>query len=222
MKASAILPSAPNPPPQGFYVYAHRRATDGEVFYVGKGKGLRAWRPQKRSAHWYAVALKYGVVVEIAAAQMTEADAFMAECAMIADCRMRGIQLTNKTDGGEGPSGFSPTPEMRAARSAAMIGRKTGPHSEEHRRNISRANAGKPVPDDRKARIAVATAAAMKDPAIVEKMRLAKLGKTREPHSDATKAKMRAAALGKPKSAAARANMSIAQRIRFGRQQPQP
>lgn len=35
-----------------FYVYLHRRATDGRVFCVGKGHGKRAWRTEGRNPKW--------------------------------------------------------------------------------------------------------------------------------------------------------------------------
>ena len=48
-----------------FYVYIHRRADDGRVFYVGKGTKRRAWQKHKRSKFWQNVATKHGFTVEI-------------------------------------------------------------------------------------------------------------------------------------------------------------
>lgn len=198
-----------------FYVYLHRRATDGAIFYVGKGRGQRAWNHWRRNPHWKAVANKHGLIVEIVERFMEEAGAFDCERRMIAECRARGIVLTNKTDGGEGPAGMRHTAETKAKNAAARLGRKRGPQSEAHRLKISASQMGKIIPADTRALIASAVAVAMKRPEIIAKMRAAKLGKKRAPHTLATRAKMRAAALGKPKSAAARLSMSVAQRKRF-------
>ena len=198
-----------------FYVYVHRRANDGSIFYVGKGSGQRAWSKNKRSGHWRAVCRKHGLTIDIVRRFYSEKESFDFERALIAECRERALALTNKTDGGEGTAGMVHTAETKAKWAAAKLGKKRGPYSEQHKHNISAALRGKPCPDERRARIAKATAAAMKNPAIIEKMRLAKLGRTRRPHTLATREKMRAAALGKPKSAQARANMSIAQQRRF-------
>ena len=35
-----------------FYVYIHKRQSDGIVFYVGKGRGKRAYYFHERNDHW--------------------------------------------------------------------------------------------------------------------------------------------------------------------------
>ena len=176
-----------------FYVYTHKRESDGVIFYVGKGRAQRAWSRNKRNAHWWAVANKHGVSVDVVERFETEAEAFTRERTLIAECRSAGIVLTNKTDGGEGPAGMRHSEATRAKWRAARLGKKRGPYSAEHRGRIAEGLRGKPVPDERRRRIADATRAAMKSPEIVAKMRAAKLGKKRAPHSEETKAKMRAA-----------------------------
>ena len=47
-----------------FYNYIHKTADTGQVFYVGKGKGQRAWS-RARNKKWHNVATKHGHVVEI-------------------------------------------------------------------------------------------------------------------------------------------------------------
>ncbi len=34
---------------RGYYVYLHKATETGEVFYVGKGSGRRAWETKKRN-----------------------------------------------------------------------------------------------------------------------------------------------------------------------------
>ena len=48
-----------------FYVYVHKKKTNGEVFYVGKGSGKRAWSAFGRNSLWKRTADKYGWLVEI-------------------------------------------------------------------------------------------------------------------------------------------------------------
>ena len=57
--------------PSGYYLYVHRKATDGSIFYVGKGKGDR-WRSTNRTnKHWQNTATKYGAIVDIFNARPT-------------------------------------------------------------------------------------------------------------------------------------------------------
>ena len=102
--------------PQGFYVYLHRRATDGSVFYVGKGKGDRAWRKSHRGQYWRRVATKYGVAVEIVNHGLSEVDAFDIERRLIS---LHADTICNMTTGGEGRSGRPQTETQKRAASKA-------------------------------------------------------------------------------------------------------
>ena len=55
-----------------YYVYAHRKATTGEIFYIGKGTGRRAWGTIDRNPFWQAVARKHGFTIEIIEDQLQE------------------------------------------------------------------------------------------------------------------------------------------------------
>ena len=84
-----------------FYVYVHLRADSGLPFYVGKGKGKRAYNYRARSEHWKRVARKHGVIVEIIRSGLTEDQADTLEIDEIA--WFRGYyEIVNVTDGGEG------------------------------------------------------------------------------------------------------------------------
>lgn len=87
-----------------FYVYVHRRATDGTIFYVGKGKGCRATSTKNRNLHWRRTVNKHGFSVHYVADCLSETCAFSLERALI---KFYGKDsLCNLTDGGEGISGF--------------------------------------------------------------------------------------------------------------------
>ena len=134
---------APTKLPVGFYVYVHRRKTDGRVFYVGKGQGPRAWITTRRNAYWNAVAKKHGYVVEIVQANMLEWWALELEMQLIL---MYGPkEICNLTDGGDGLSGFRMSLETRQLMSNRRRGR---PKSPDHIRKIAEANRGKKRTED--------------------------------------------------------------------------
>jgi hypothetical protein len=90
-----------------YYVYVHRKATDGSVFYVGKGKGRRAWRKgtKGRNAYWHRTVNKHGFTVEILKRFYNEECAYTYERIVI---NLIGIdKLVNNELGGFGcPSGI--------------------------------------------------------------------------------------------------------------------
>jgi hypothetical protein len=139
------------------YVYVHRRADDGSVFYVGKGSVKPKYKSQvfcradssdRRSDWWKRVVDRHGRAVEIVASFIDEASAFSFEKELIAS----HVGLVNMTAGGEGAVGRKRSPESIAKWRAAMDGRPhihagVGPmfgrkHSEESRQLISQAVAG--------------------------------------------------------------------------------
>lgn len=104
--------------PQDFYVYLHRKATTGEVFYVGKGHGNRAWALKSRTAAWRSTAAKHAYIVEIVQEGLQEWAAFEAEVGLVALYGRRDLglgPLVNMTDGGDGVAGFRATPSQVAA-----------------------------------------------------------------------------------------------------------
>ena len=106
-----------------YYVYLHRRASDGSIFYVGKGKGERyisLSKSERPNIKWINVSNKHGVVAEIVQDGMSESDAFLLEMWLIAKFRHEGIDLSNMTDGGEGVSGYSWSQEQKDAKSKSM------------------------------------------------------------------------------------------------------
>jgi hypothetical protein len=108
--------------PSGFYVYLHRRGVGGDVFYVGKGSGNRAWNGRQRNAHWERVARKCGVSVEVVSDGLTEVCAYTLEKIMI---NIIGSDtLCNKTTGGQNPTNISSDDyiyKMRAIKSKPVV-----------------------------------------------------------------------------------------------------
>lgn len=137
--------------PKDFYVYLHRRKTDGKVFYVGKGRGDRAWQvnPARRSSHWIRVKKKYGYTVEIYLDGLQEWYSNELEVQLISYYGREN--LCNFTDGGEGASGIAKTAETRNKLSASkkgkkrpdMVGDKNPAKKLESRMKISKNNAMK-------------------------------------------------------------------------------
>jgi hypothetical protein len=101
-----------------YYVYQHKKADTNEIFYVGKGKGRRAFLCSKRNPYWQNIVAKHGFNVEIIVDNIDEELSFLVEMETIDAYKKRGITLSNMTDGGEGVSGFS------------------HPHSEEHKQRL--------------------------------------------------------------------------------------
>ena len=93
-----------------FYTYAHYRADDKRIFYIGKGKAKRYVNSKNRNPHWNHVVAKHGFTSEILARWDTEQEAFDHEKFLIGTFRSMGVDLVNMTDGGEGSSGSKPTP----------------------------------------------------------------------------------------------------------------
>jgi hypothetical protein len=122
-----------------FYIYAHRKATNGDIFYIGKGSGNRAWWLHGRNQRWNRTKEKHGIIIQILHDNLTEDAAFELEKRLIAEIGRK--QLCNHTDGGEGMSGWVASEETRAKFSALRKGRK---HTDEARRKMSASRKGVP------------------------------------------------------------------------------
>lgn len=136
-----------------FYVYEHRRADTGEVFYVGKGtyttikKYIRARTHARRNQWWRRIVAKHGLIVDIYANTTSEALAFEIEKALIAQHGrlLDGGPLCNLTGGGEGHCGLSPSQETREKMAVHMLGTT---RTKAQRLAVSLAQRGVPNPPD--------------------------------------------------------------------------
>ncbi len=129
-----------------FYVYTHHRATDGSVFYVGKGHGIRAYTKSSRNPHWHNVVKKNGYTIKIVKEFDDENCCLTFEKILIA---FYGIgNLTNQSTGGMPAAGTKRTEEQKEK----MRGRYTGEKnpnfgkimSQEQRDKISKTLTGRP------------------------------------------------------------------------------
>ena len=104
-----------------FKVYLHIKSTNGEPFYVGKGKGNRAFDFKKsRSTMWNNVSKKYGVDVIILEDNLTNKAACELEIYWIKRIGRRDLNegtLVNHSDGGEGVVNWSDDMKNRVSKS---------------------------------------------------------------------------------------------------------
>lgn len=174
-----------------FYVYVHRRKTDGTVFYVGKGSKYRAAAKHNRSPHWRNIVSKHGYTVEIVHRFSEEQNSLDMERELIAHYGREN--LCNMTDGGEGSSGYSHTDESKIKIGLASMGNtntRGRKHSEETKRKIGLSLKGTVFSDERRKNISISL-----------------MG---HPVSDESRKKMSIAGKGKIVSQEARDKISIA------------
>lgn len=136
------------------YVYLHSKPS-GEIFYVGKGNGRRAWAKNKRSEYWKRTAAKYGYNVSIFLDNVSDEKALSVEKDLIEAIGLDN--LVNFTNGGEGCIGYKHTEESLKKISKTHKGRK---RSKETRKRISESlkgrvahNKGKKMPDEQRERL---------------------------------------------------------------------
>ena len=198
-----------------FYTYVHRKASTGEVFYVGKGSGKRYAATQDRSSYWRRIVDKHGVAIEVVAYFFDEAAAFDHERLLIAEYRASGVKLCNLTDGGDGASGNVMSEEARRKISEANKGRKREPFSDATRAKMSAAHLGKKLSPEAIAKTAAAHRGMKRSPETLARMSAALKGKGagREVSAE-TRAKIVAINTGRVHTAEARANMSASHKGR--------
>lgn len=160
------------------YTYAHVRNDTGQVFYIGKGSGRRAWSRQGRSQYWHRVVDKHGYTVQMLAPWATETEALQHEILLIECMRDLGMPLCNATLGGEGANGLVHSIETKQRIAQAQRGRSK---SAETRAKLSAAHIGRTFSSER-----------------VQQMSDARKGLPGHPHTAETKAKIAAARIGKP------------------------
>lgn len=155
-----------------FYTYVWRDAS-GVPFYVGKGKGRRAWITTQRSKPFKEIHSEGNCRVEIIDYFIHESQAHAHEVELISRYGRRDNgtgSLVNLTDGGEGTSGWVASEDTRAKISRAAIGRIVSVSTKElisaahkgrklkpeHVAKIAKANTGRKHTEEAKAKVGAA------------------------------------------------------------------
>ena len=148
-----------------FYIYEHIRPDTNAIFYVGKGSGNRCNITQHRNPYWKNIVAKAGgFIVNKIAENLDSELAYLAEQERIDQLKRLDVKLANKTDGGEGPSGYRHTEEAKRkiglshvgethpaygkpmpehTKQALLNANKGRPLSAEHRKKVSEAGKGR-------------------------------------------------------------------------------
>jgi hypothetical protein len=127
-----------------YYVYAYLRKSDKSPYYIGKGKGNRAYNKHKSVS-----VPKDKTLVIMLECNLTEIGALALERRYI---RWYGRKdngtgiLLNKTDGGDGVS-IKRGPQSEEHKLKRSLSMRNKPQSEEHKRKRSEALKGKPRPE---------------------------------------------------------------------------
>jgi hypothetical protein len=165
------------------YVYAHSKATSGEIFYVGKGHGRRAYNLTNRSKLHKRIVAVHGCDIFILEGNLTAIEAFARERSLILEAKPIALCIANMTDGGEGQ--LNPTAETRFK---IGCGNRGKPRTKETREAVSKALKGRRQTPEH-----IATA---------------RTARTYKPHTAETKLKMSEIKKGKVMSELTRSRMS--------------
>ena len=194
-----------------FYVYLHRKKSNNDVFYVGKGFGKRAWKKTSRSEYWKRIENKHGRIVEIVKDGLQENEAFELEKEVIAFYGRKN--LCNLNDGGYG--GTNPSKETRLKMSIAGKGKivseetrekkriaATGKkHSEKTKEKLRKINLGKkrtsPVTDEERKKRSESQKGKIISPETCKRISEAKKGKAGKKLTDEAKNNLRLANTGR-------------------------
>jgi NUMOD3 motif len=188
-----------------YYVYLLIRPDTDEVFYVGKGKGMRVFDHEKDArlnihSHKCNIIRKHGVRYAFTGVFDNETEAYATERKTIAAIGV--ARLTNKTNGGDGGGviGRRLSDESKQKMSASKKGRPLTPEHKLKLRGRTPWNKGQPMSEDTRRKCSASKIGIKHGPHSEEskhKMSLAKKGK---PKSEAHKQKIRTALLGVPLS----------------------
>lgn len=119
-----------------FYVYCHRRKTDGKCFYIGKGTNDRAYTKYGRNKHWLNIINKHGFEAIILVNNINEEKAFELESNF---CKQIGYENLCNIREENGWGGYSHSENSKIKQSNSMLGKK---HTQQTKDKISKAKLG--------------------------------------------------------------------------------
>lgn len=154
-----------------FYTYAYLRE-DGTPYYVGKGTGKRAWKK-----HFKVPVPKESRRIQLLHTDLTEDQALLLEKQLIAQHGRKDLGtgiLINRTDGGEGSTGYVPTDEIKYLCGSSFRGKK---QTKEHNEKRANANRGKKRTEETCRKISEALSLRIRKHESIEKQRKAMLGR---------------------------------------------
>ena len=183
-----------------YYTYAYLRE-DGTPYYIGRGKGDRAF-----ATHKIAKPPKDRII--FLKQNLTFSESVKHEIYIIAVLGRKDLGtgiLRNLTDGGEGVTNLSP--ETKAKISSKRKGQinRSGPHTLETRRKMSRSHKGKVLTDEHKDSIRKAVKGRVVKEETKQKLR-------------ETRARQKPPTLGKKHSEETKIRMAEAARQRWARE----
>lgn len=145
-----------------YKVYLHIKLTDGEPFYVGKGKKCRHLSKSGRNKYWNNIVAKYGFDVIILEEYLTNYEAIEKEVYWINRIGRRDLgkgTLVNMTDGGEGVAGLEPWNKGKTGHLSKetlekmSIASKNMIRTNEHNMKIAKSNTGKKLSEKTKKKL---------------------------------------------------------------------
>ena len=140
-----------------YYAYLHIKPEGRleDIFYVGKGTEKRIALLSRKNRHHTNIVSKYGkenILVKTLECS-TEAAAFELEIGLIKCLKRMGVELCNRTDGGDGSQGLLHTDAAKAKMSLVQTGRV---HTEETKAKMSATSTGKRHTDAAKTKMSTA------------------------------------------------------------------
>lgn len=87
-----------------WYIYIHKKRSNGDVFYVGLGRYNRCNQINQRSDYWKRIFKRHGRSIEIIYTGLSKEDAMQHEVLLIDKYKNEGVKLCNLTNGGESVS----------------------------------------------------------------------------------------------------------------------